>query len=141
MVEATGALAGVRVAIVEDDALLRKSLAIFLQVKGCRVEAFGSAEEAGEAGRLGGFGVVISALLLPGEDGLSFLRRVHAASNTVKTVLVSAQRNEGFPEEARRAGIDGYIPKPFTTEELEGTLLRLIGKGRGGDRTTCAMIT
>jgi DNA-binding response OmpR family regulator len=130
---APGALAGIHVAIVEDDTLLRGSLALFLRVKGCRVETFGSAEEAGDAGKLGGFGVVISDLMLPGEDGLSLLRRVHAASKTVKTVLVTAHGNKGFPEEAMQAGIDGYIAKPFATEELEGMLLRLIGEGRGGN--------
>jgi two-component system, OmpR family, response regulator len=120
-----------QVAIVEDDALLRESLALFLRVKGCRVETFGSGEEA-KAGNLVGFDVVISDLMLPGDDGLSLLRRVHAASNTVITVLVTAHGNRDFPEETRRAGIDGYIPKPFSTDELEGMLLRLTGKGRGG---------
>lgn len=126
-------MVGIRVAIVEDDPLLRESLAVFLRLKGCRVETFGSAEDAGDAGKLGGFGVVISDLMLPGEDGRSLLRRVHAASRAVKTVLVSAHGNMGFPEETRRAGIDGYIEKPISTEELERMLLRLSGKGRGGN--------
>ncbi|HEX9204754.1 MAG TPA: response regulator, partial [Candidatus Deferrimicrobiaceae bacterium] len=80
-------MAGIYVAIVEDDPLLRDSLALFLRVKGCRVQTFGSAEEAGSVGKLGGFAIVISDFLLPGEDGLSFLRRVRAASKTVITVI------------------------------------------------------
>jgi len=125
-------LEGMRVVIVEDDAPLRESLALFLRLKGCRVETFGSAEDAGDVGRLGEFGVVISDFLLPGEDGFSFLSRVHKASKTVATVLVTACRDRDFPEETRQAGIDSYIPKPLTTEALEGALHRLIGGGRGG---------
>jgi DNA-binding response OmpR family regulator len=141
MEETTGALAGIQIAIVEDDPLLRESIALFLRVKGCRVETFGSAEEAGDAGKLGGFGIVISDFLLPGEDGLSLLRKVREASSTVVTVLVTAYGNKDFPEKTERAGIDGYIPKPFKTEELEGTLLRLTGKGRGGGQAVLEAVT
>jgi DNA-binding response OmpR family regulator len=130
-----GALAGIHVAIVEDDAMLLDSLALFLRVKGCRVETFRSAEEAGDAGKLGGFGIVISDFRLPGEDGLSLLRRVRQASKTAITVLVTAYGNKDFPERMERAGIDGYISKPFSTEELESTLLRLTAKGRCGGHT------
>jgi DNA-binding response OmpR family regulator len=132
MLETPDELSGIQVAVVEDDPLLRESLSLFLRVKGCRVETFGSAEDAGDAGKLGGFGIVISDFLLPGEDGLSLLRKVREASKTVVTVLVTAHGNRDFPEETRRAGIDAYIAKPFTTEELEGVLLRLTGRARGG---------
>ncbi len=141
MGETPGELSGVRVAIVEDDAALRGSLAFFLQVKGCRVEVFGSAEDAGDVRKLGGFGIVISNFLLPGEDGFSLLRRVREASKNVITVLVTAHGNRDFPEETRRAGIDSFITKPFSTEELEGVLLRLTRKGRGGSQAVPETIT
>lgn len=141
MVETPDELSGIHVAIVEDDAPLRESLALFLRVKGCRVEAFGSSEDAGGARKLGGFDIVISAFLLPGEDGLSLLRRVRKASRTVITVLVTAPGSRDFPGETRRAGIDAYIAKPFPTEELEGVLLRLTGMGRGGSQPVLEAIT
>jgi DNA-binding response OmpR family regulator len=141
MVETPGELSGIRVAIVEDDAPLRESLSLFLRVKGCRVETFGSAEDVGDAGKLGGFGIVISDFRLPGEDGLSLLRRVREASKTVITILVTAHGNKDFPEKTERAGIDGYIPKPFSTEELESTLLRLTGKGKEGSQAVLEAIT
>jgi len=141
MVETPDELSGIQVAIVEHYAPLRESLALFLRVKGYRVEAFGSSEEAGDARKLGGFGIVISAFLLPGEDGVSLLRRVREASKTVITVLVTAPGNMDFPEETRRAGIDACIVKPFPTEELEGVLLRLTGKGRGGSRAVLEAVT
>jgi DNA-binding response OmpR family regulator len=134
-------LTGVRIAIVEDDAPLRESLALFLQVKGCLVETFGSAEDAGDVRKLGGFGVLISDFLLPKEDGISLLRRVREASKTVITVLVTAHGNRDFPEETRLAGIDGYIAKPFSTEELVDVLLRLTGKGRGGSQAVLEAVT
>jgi len=130
-----------QIAIVEDDPSLRESLALFLRVKGCRVEEFGSSEDAGDSRKLGEFGIVISAFQLPGEDGLSLLRRVREASKTVILVLVTALGNRDFPEETRRAGIDAYIAKPFSTEELEGALLLLTGKGRGESQAFLEAVT
>ena len=141
MGEAPEALTGIRVAIVEDDPSLRVSYALFLRVKGCRVETFGSAEEAGDARKLGEFGIVISDFLLPGEDGFSLLRRVREASKAVITVLVTAHETRDFPEMTRRAGIDAYVAKPISSEELEGVLLRLTGKGRGGSRAVLEAVT
>ena len=48
MVETPDELSGIQVAIVEDDAPLREFLALFLRVKGCRVEKFASSEDAGD---------------------------------------------------------------------------------------------
>ena len=141
MGEAPEALAGERVAIVEDDTSLRVSFALFLRVKGCRVETFGCAEEAGDARTLGEFGIVISDFLLPGEDGISLLRRVREASKTVITILVTAHGNRDFPEETRRAGIDACVAKPISSEALEGVLLRLTGKGRGGGQALLEAVT
>ena len=138
--ETPGALAGIRIAIVEEDPLLRESLAVFLKLRGCRVETFESAVEAGDSVLRDRFEIVISGFLLAGEDGISFLRKVREASKTVVTALFTGYRDNDFPEELRRSGIDGYIPKPFTAEELENTLIRLIGKGRSGNRTVSEVV-
>ena len=129
--ESWGTLAGVRIAVIEDDITLRESLAIFLRVKGCLVETFGCAEDAIGAVVLGKFGVVISDFILPGEDGISVLRRARGASKTVATMLISGQVSMELWEKTRLAGIDSFLPKPFSTVELEDTLQQMIDKGCG----------
>ena len=127
-----GILAGTRIAIIEDDALLREALSIFLRVKGCRVETFGSAEDAGEAAKPGMFDIVISDYLLPGEDGLSCLRRIREVSKAVRTMLITAHAREDVRSGARAAGIDNFLLKPFSTDELEAALRRIVESGRSG---------
>lgn len=125
----SGRLAGVRVAIVEDDALLRESLALFLRVKGCRVDTFGSAEAAADATGPGRYHIVISDYLLPGEDGLSFLRRVMDGTRGVGTVLITAHARANTPRDAEAAGIDSFLLKPFSTKDLEAALRRIVEGG------------
>lgn len=131
-----GSLAGIGIAIIEDDVLLRKSLEIFLRVRGCRVETFGSAEEAGDAAKPGRFDIVVSDYLLPGENGLSFLRRVREDSGGAGTMLITAHAREDVRGGARAAGIDSFLPKPFSTDELEAALRRIVeGAGARSEGT------
>jgi two-component system response regulator RegX3 len=125
---------GEKIAIIEDDTLLRESLALFLRVRGGRVEAYGSAEEAGEAVKRGRFDLVISDYLLPGESGLSFLLRVREASENTGTLLITGHAGMAIRKEALSAGIDGFLAKPFSTKEFEATLGRII-EGRRTERS------
>jgi len=116
---------GMRVAIVEDDPLLRESLALFFRARGWVVETYGSAEDSARALEGARFDMVICNFPLPGEDGLSVLRRVREECGNVVTVLMTAHAVEGLEEETMRTGVDGFLPKPFSTKELEGTLKRM----------------
>jgi DNA-binding response OmpR family regulator len=128
--EISRTLEGMRIALIEDDNLLRDSLAIFLRVQGCLVETFECAEDALTAGSLGKFGAVISDFLLPGENGLSVLLRARQASRTVTTILITAYGSSNISEEARQAGVDIILFKPFSTTDLESALQRTIDRGR-----------
>ena len=123
-----GELKGTHVAVFEDDALLRESLSVYLMVIGCRVEAFGSVEEVRDAGDLGRFDMVIADFHLPGEGGLSLLRKVREASAAVVTILITSRGTGDLAPGASAAGIDVILAKPFRTEELEGLVWRLTGR-------------
>lgn len=120
-----GKLAGRRVAIVEDDRMLRESLAAFFRAKGCHVETFCSAEDAGaiEGGK--DLDAVITDHFLPGDDGLSVLRRVRESSRNVVTILITGYPGSNVAVQAGSAGVDRILLKPFSTEELEESLRTL----------------
>ncbi|MBF8259754.1 MAG: response regulator receiver protein [Actinobacteria bacterium] len=128
-------LKGARIALIEDDRLLRSSLEIFLRVRGAFVEAFECAEDAILAVSLGGFDAVISDFLLEGENGVYILLRARQASKTVGTILITAYGISTISEDARQAGVDILIFKPFSTIDLENALHQAIGKGMTGSRS------
>lgn len=127
-----GKLTGVRIAIIEEDALLRKSIGLFLQARGGCVELYGSAEEARDAVMGGGFDLVIGSYLLPGENGLSFLRRVRGLSDRTGTVLIVTGSGKDIPNTLPIAGIDYILAKPFSTTALEAALWRIIERKETG---------
>lgn len=124
----SGKLAGARIAIIEDDSLLLDSLALYLRTKECKVETFGCAEDAGDAAQPGRYEIVISDYVLPGEDGISFLRRVRERATNAGTVLITGHTGLSIPLEAKAAGIDSFLPKPLSAGDLE-TVLRHILEG------------
>jgi len=116
--------------IVEDDTLLKDSLSLYFRSKGCEVSAFENAENALEAMGKDRFGVVIADHRLPGMDGLTLLARTEEIAPDAIRILITGHPNTGMAEKANRTGIDGFILKPFTPEEIEETLYRLIRQGR-----------
>lgn len=72
--------------------------------------------------------LILSDVMMPAMDGLTFLREVRArpGGSRIKAVVVSAK---GMPEDieaARLAGADGYLVKPFSAHELRDTVDRFL---------------
>lgn len=68
--------------------------------------------------------LVISDWNMPNCSGLDLLKRVRADSRFAKTpfVLLTAESDKAQVIEAIKAGVDGYIVKPFTSIQLSDKL-------------------
>jgi len=126
--------AGARIALIEDDVLLREALVLFLRVKGWSVDTFGSGEETAGAVSWGEYAVVICDFSLPREDGISVLRRVREASDKVLTVLITTYPPGDVSAQAESVGVDRILFKPISTMELVDSLGAL-AENRSGRRS------
>ncbi|MEM6889370.1 MAG: response regulator [Pseudomonadota bacterium] len=107
--------------IVDDDERIRTLLQKFLIRNGFLVTA---ARDAAHARRiLSGldFDLVVLDVMMPGEDGISFMRWLRE-SNAVPVLLLTAKGETENRIEGLEAGADDYLPKPFEPKEL---LLRI----------------
>ncbi len=107
-----------KVLVVEDE----KSIASFVR-KGLREAGFTvtlcrDGDEAYSLARHGGFDVLVLDIMLPGRDGLSILRNLREARNTVPVILVTARSALNERLEGLNLGADDYLAKPFYVEEL-----------------------
>jgi DNA-binding NtrC family response regulator len=115
-----------KILLVDDDEWIRDSLSLFFQSEGCNLWTFETAEEAIEAFKHQAYDIVISDYKLPGMDGLEFLKRVKEKQPNAFKVLITAYANCEIVKEAKEIGIQDVIPKPFTSENVETSLSRLI---------------
>jgi DNA-binding NtrC family response regulator len=99
-------------------------MVLFFRTKGCRAQAFGSAEEASPVMESRPPDIVICDHGLPGMDGMTLLSRFGASHPDAVKILISAHPSARLAEEARRAGIDEVLLKPFSIEEIERVLSR-----------------
>ena len=103
--------------VVDDDARIRDLLKRFLARNGYLVTV---ARDAAHASRLLeslSFDMLIVDVMMPGEDGLSFTRRVRADGET-PVLLLTARGETDDRIEGLEAGADDYLPKPFEPREL-----------------------
>jgi len=128
-------LGNMKMCIVENDELLRESMALFFRTKGCSVQTFDSAEEAFPVLESRPPDIVICDHGLPGIDGAELLRGFGARHPGSIKILTGSHPNSHLVEEAKRAGIDGVLPKPYSVEEIERALERQLRDRFEGEET------
>lgn len=57
-------------------------------------------------------------------DGLELVRRLRAKNSTVPIIMMSG--NRALQVHAQAAGVDRFVPKPFTIAQLTQVLLELL---------------
>jgi DNA-binding response OmpR family regulator len=103
--------------MVDDDALMRRSLAFNLQQSGYRVSSAGSAEDALALAQRDPPDLVLLDIGLPGMDGLEALRRMKEQFDT-PVIFVTARRRELDEVLGLELGADDYVTKPFDLDVL-----------------------
>lgn len=106
-----------KILVVDDDALLRRSLAFNLERNGYAVQTAANAESALEICRLTRPDLVILDIGLPGMDGLDALRIIRGELG-IAVILLTARRRELDEILGLELGADDYVSKPFDFDVL-----------------------
>jgi DNA-binding response OmpR family regulator len=103
--------------IVDDDALLRRSLAFNLEQASYRASSAESAEDALLLAQRDAPDLVLLDISLPGMDGLDALRQFKEKLN-LPVIFLTARRKELDEALGLELGADDYITKPFDLSVL-----------------------
>ncbi|MSU23725.1 MAG: sigma-54-dependent Fis family transcriptional regulator [Opitutus sp.] len=110
-------LAGLSVLLLEDEVLLRKRLAGFLEQEGAEVTAVSTVAAARQATESLTFDAALLDVNLPDGRGTDLLRdKIFPATTNV--IIMTAEGGVAGAVEALRAGAADYLVKPFDPEEL-----------------------
>ena len=106
--------------IVEDDPNIRELVSYALQTSGMPAAGFADGPSFWQAAAQERPELVLLDIMLPGEDGITILRRLRAAPDTAKipVILLTAKNTEYDKVVGLDTGADDYIPKPFGMMEL-----------------------
>jgi len=110
--------------VVEDDATLRETLVELLQGAGFVAVGAPGGEEALTLFRAEPAGLILTDLMMPGMDGLAFVRRVREYDTDTPIVILTGYASLENAVEALRAGATDFATKPFRNEELLAVVRR-----------------
>lgn len=76
--------------------------------------------------------VVVTDVILPDENGLDLIPRIHARRPDLPVIVMSAQNTLTTAVRATEAGAFEYLPKPFDINELKKAVDSAVARGRAG---------
>ena len=125
---------GVRILVVDDELGMREGCRKILTSEGYQVEV----AEDGVAGlelfkKCGDFAVALIDLKMPRMGGIELIEHLRVLDEDVVIFVITAYATIDTAVEATRRGAYGYIPKPFTPDEL------LLPVRNGLDRRTLSI--
>jgi FixJ family two-component response regulator len=106
------------IAIVDDDQSVREALTSFVRSLGYAAIAFERAEDLLSSTRRHGVSCVITDVQMPGMTGLDLHNQLVTSGQPTPTILITAFPDETMRERALRAGVIGYLTKPFSEDDL-----------------------
>jgi PAS domain S-box-containing protein len=118
-----------KVLVVDDDEASREALSLHLELVGFNVRSACDGAEAVAAFEEWGPDVVLMDLWMPEVGGLEATRRIKARPGGARTpvLAVTASVLAESEREAREAGADGFVRKPFRKAEVFGEIARVLG--------------
>ena len=104
--------------IIDDEANIRKMLAVCLEAEGYSVTAVGNVEDALAEAAGQSFDIAFVDLRLGADSGLDLIPALLATSPWIKVIVITAYASIDTAVEAVKRGATDYIAKPFTPTQV-----------------------
>ena len=115
-----------RILVVDDDDIIRETVAEALELDGFSVETARNGSEALKLVRQHAPSGIVLDLMMPIMTGWQFLEHCHADQLCVGVPVVVMSAYSKLPEEAAKLGVKGCIAKPFDLDVLLGAIERAV---------------
>lgn len=118
------------VLLVDDEDDLRQSLKQGLELQGQDVIATADAAFALEHITRQFYGVLVTDIRMPGQDGFEVMRKAFEIDPAMPVVLITGHGDVPLAVEAMRAGAYDFLEKPFSVSGLASVIERALDKRR-----------
>jgi len=119
-----------RILVLEDSVDLARLVTEGLKTAGYLADHVSTVADGRHALTLGHYALVILDLGLPDADGLTLLRELRQAKDSIPVLVLTARLSVADRVEGLRAGADDYLAKPFAFEELLARIEALLRRPR-----------
>ncbi len=116
--------------VIEDESVLAKNIAIYLERSGFEVHLAASAEEGFSAMEETRPDAIVLDFNLPGLDGMTALARIRETDSGIPVVMMTGHGNVEMAVQAMRAGAHDFLTKPVALSKLRLVLEKAFGQTR-----------
>jgi signal transduction histidine kinase/ActR/RegA family two-component response regulator len=125
-----------RILLAEDNAVNRRVAETLLRKMGHHVTVAPNGKEAVERCREHGFDLILMDVQMPEMDGIAATREIRALENgserRTHIIAMTANDQDGDRQRCLDAGMDGFLGKPFDTNQLTAAIATCITQSAGG---------
>jgi len=114
--------------IVDDEEVVRNSLAFLLQTSGFAVRVHETATDFLKLAPTISNGCLITDLRMPDMDGVELLRRLRAAGALLPAIVITGHGDVQMAVEAMKNGALDFIEKPFADDVLIDSIARAVSR-------------
>ena len=115
-----------RLLIIEDEPLIRSSLAEFLEQEGFTVQTAANGAAGLQLADKTAFDLVLTDIQMPGMDGVEVLERIQQRNPETFVILVTAYGTVETAVEAFKRGAQDYLLKPLRFDEVVAKVRQLL---------------
>jgi len=116
--------------VVDDDDLVRASIAGMLKSVGLRSETFGTAQEFLRSKRMDGPSCLVLDVRLPGVNGLDFQHQLIDAGIRIPVIFITGHGDIPMTVRAMKSGAVEFLTKPFRDQELLDAIHQALDRDR-----------
>ncbi len=107
-----------KILIVDDDPMVIKSCIRILDAEGHEIHTADTVEKGETLLDESAFDLLITDIKMPGQDGFEMIRRSVQLRPEMPILVMSGYLMPEIVDEGRRLGVNHFIPKPFTPDEM-----------------------
>jgi two-component system phosphate regulon response regulator OmpR len=126
----------IEILIVDDDLKLRNLLKKYLLEQSFDVIDVGNTRAAEMEMQNKTFDVMILDMMMPGENGLDFCKRLRTSGNNMPIIMLSARGDDIDKIIGLEIGVDDYLSKPFNPRELVARIKAILRRPNLTDTAT-----
>lgn len=133
--------APIKVAVIDDDASIRKALVRLIKLAGIEVAAYSSAREFLDDLIHGQVDCAVTDMRMPGFDGIKLQQELNKTLPHLSIVFITGHGNVPMSVEAMKGGAVDFLEKPVDEEALLAAIRRAAERSRALKASRDELIT